>query len=122
MLYECTMGALTIGVGRNLGENGITRDEAMLMLQNDIDRCVRELVKFSWFVRLDEVRKGVLIELNFNLGLSRLLKFKRMIEALKIMDYESAVHEMLDSKWSRQVGDNRSKNMAHRLLNGNYPP
>lgn len=118
--YECTSGKLTIGVGRNLDDNGITTDEALFMLDNDIKRSESELKTFGWFTRLSEVRRGVLIELNFNIGLSRLLTFKRMIEALKIFDYEGAAHELLNSKWAKQVGEKRSKAMAYRLLNGIY--
>ena len=34
--YLCTAGKLTIGVGRNIQDRGITYQEAMMLLENDI--------------------------------------------------------------------------------------
>ena len=42
-LYKCSMSANSIGVGRNLDANGISEEEAMFLLQNDIDRVIAEL-------------------------------------------------------------------------------
>jgi lysozyme len=111
---------LTIGVGRNIENIGISHDEAMYLLGNDIDRCVRELSHYDWFICLDDVRQGVLIELNFNIGLSRLLGFKKMIAALNSKDYVMAGAELLDSRWAIQVGKNRSNDMANRMISGEY--
>lgn len=41
--YKCTAGKLTIGVGRNIEDNGITEDEAMYLLENDIASCIKQL-------------------------------------------------------------------------------
>jgi len=33
--YHCPAGKLTIGIGRNLGDKGITEKEAVMLLEND---------------------------------------------------------------------------------------
>jgi len=118
--YFCTAGALTIGVGRNLDSIGITDEEARFLLNNDLCRCEKELSKYDWFNSLSEVRREVLIELNFNIGLTSLLKFKKMIKFLTIGSYRKAADEMLDSRWYTMVSKSRSSNMAYRLENGKY--
>ena len=103
--YRCPAGKLTIGVGRNIEDNGITREEALYLLNNDIARCQRELYgAFPWFSELSETRREVLINMCFNLGLSRLQGFKNMLSALMNHDYEQAAEEMENSAWAKQVG------------------
>lgn len=103
--YTDTVGKLTIGVGRNLTDNGLTEDEIDYLLNNDIDRCIHELsVKFDWFLTEKENVQIVLISMVFNLGMPRFLGFKKMIAAIENEDYKEAAAQMLDSKWARQVG------------------
>lgn len=118
--YKDTRGFTTIGVGRNLDVCGISSEEAYTMLDNDLTRCQLELISFSWYGCMDEIRKGVIIELVFNVGLSKALQFTKMIAALKILDYPTASKELLNSDWAVQVGRDRSNNMASRLLLGRY--
>jgi lysozyme len=102
--YQCPSDKLTIGVGRNLEDTGISHDEAIFMLENDIRRCREELMPYSWFNTQDLNRQAALVNMCFNLGLTRLLKFKRMIAALEKRDYTQAAKEALDSLWAQQVG------------------
>ena len=98
-------GHLTIGVGRNLDVTGITRDEAIHLLRNDLVRVRRELsAALPFFTRLSPIRRQVLIDMAFNLGTRGLLKFKKMLAAIDRGDYEIASIEMLSSKWATQVG------------------
>ena len=119
--YLDTLGNMTIGVGRNLDGCGISQDEALMLLENDLTRCSLELLQFTWYINLDDVRKGVLLELVFNVGLTKTLLFKNMLAAIKAGDYSMASKELLDSAWATQVGRDRSSNMASRLLTGKYP-
>lgn len=119
--YRCPSGKLTIGVGRNLEDVGITKAEAMFLLANDIKRVSAELNAFDWFKGLDPVRQLVLMDMCFNLGLSNLLKFKKMISALERGDYDKAHVEMLDSLWATQVGSRAwklAKMMKHGTMEG----
>ena len=117
-LYKCSAGKNTIGVGRNIDDRGITEDESDYLLSNDIDLCVRELEgAFSWFGTLSDSRQRVLVNMCFNLGLSRLMGFKKFLAAIEKGDWEEAGVQMLDSKWSRQVGA-RSHRLKDLLLEG----
>lgn len=116
--YRCTSGKLTIGVGRNLEDTGISEEEAGMMLQNDVLRFVDSLQKFDWFNECSEIRQMVLVDMAF-MGIGSLLGFKEMIKALEAKDYEKAAEEMLDSKWARQVGK-RSAELAKMMLEDSY--
>jgi lysozyme len=115
--YRCTANKLTIGVGRNIEDNGITEDEALYLLNNDIKRCVKELEnifgKKVWY-NLSKIRQEVLINMLFNLGKSRFTKFKKMIKAINNEDYTEASIQMEDSRWYKQVG-NRAKELVSSM-------
>ena len=103
--YRDTVGKLTIGVGRNLDDVGITNAEAAFMLNNDINRVIGELQEnFDWYDSLDDVRKMVVIDMTFNLGIQGFLKFKNTINLISQGMWEEASKEMLNSTWAIQVG------------------
>lgn len=112
--YKCTTGHLTIGVGRNLDDVGLTDEECLYLLRNDIQRCKNELIQFDWYLQQPENVKVALVRMNFNLGLTKLLGFKKMIKALEEKNYTKAAMEALDSKWADQVGD-RAKDIAVQI-------
>ena len=116
--YRDTVGKLTIGVGRNLDDLGITRGEALYLLGNDINRVRLELIKIiGWFLTLGTVRQNVLIDMVFNLGITRFKRFKKLIAAIERQDWDRAADEMLDSKWARQVG-RRATELAQMMKDG----
>lgn len=115
--YHCTAGKLTIGYGRNLEDRGITEEEAGFMLDNDIDEVVSELERMPLYLSLNPVRRTVLANMCFNLGLTRLLGFRRMLGALADKDWDRAADEMLDSVWARQVG-NRAVELSELMRAG----
>jgi lysozyme len=115
--YEDTTGKTTIGYGRNLEDNGITPEEAEFMFENDFDRCEDELRKFSWYVIQPSNVQAALINMCFNIGISKLLGFKKMIMALTVQDYTTAALEALNSEWAAQVGE-RAKDIALMIRQG----
>lgn len=116
--YRCTAGKLTIGVGRNLEDNGIRKSEALFMLDNDVDFVVSSLFNaYPWFRELNELRKAVIIDMAFNLGIAGFFAFKKTIYFLTQHDYLSASREMLNSKWASQVG-NRAYYLSNLMKNG----
>jgi len=120
MLYPDTEGKLTIGIGRNIEDNGISKEEAYYMLENDVWATVNACKSvFPWFDELTEDRQRVVANMVFNMGMHRFLGFIKMIGALKGGDYETASKEMLDSKWARQVGD-RAQRLAE-LMSPEHP-
>lgn len=95
---KAPIGHLTIGTGRNLQDCGISADEADLMLENDIDRCVEFLrVVFGrqWFQTLFTSRKMALVNLVFNMGGPRFLSFKKAVQAIKDFRWNDAAREFL---------------------------
>lgn len=121
--YKCSANMITVGVGRNLDENGgigLSDDEIDYLLENDIKRCKQELVGLSWFADLDAVRQDAIVNLCFNLGLTRLMGFKNAMGAMAVGDYEKAADEFLDSRWANQVGQ-RALDVTHMIRTGEYP-
>jgi len=122
-VYKCTAGFETIGVGRNVSASGLglSSDEIDYLLQNDINRCVRELAyAFDWFSSLDGVRQDAMVNLAFNLGMTRLQQFKLALDAMERGQYHKASTEFLDSRWAKQVG-NRAIEVTYMIASGEYP-
>ena len=119
--YKCSAGKLTIGYGRNLDDVGISLDEADYMFNNDFNKAYEDvlwlLTKYDIDVNnLSECRLFVLTDMCFNLGRARLFMFKKLFQALKKGDYDTAAEEMKDSNWYKQVG-NRAKKLCDMMKN-----
>ena len=114
--YTCSAGYITLGVGRNVEELGITEDEARYLLDNDILRVTKELDNaMPWWRDMSEVRQRIVVDMVFNLGMSRFLNFKNAINAMQEEDWDEAAAQMLDSKWADQVGQ-RSHRLAKAMI------
>ena len=116
--YRCTVGRLTIGVGRNLEDRGITKAEAFVLLGNDIEAFWGELaVAQPWVLAAPEHVQEALLNMAFNLGVNGLLGFKETLALLKTEQYSAAASAMLASKWARQVGK-RAERLARQVREG----
>lgn len=116
--YKCTAGKQSIGYGRNLSDRGITKVEAKAMLDADLQSCMFELMALDAFRTIESpLRREIIIEMCFNLGLKRLLKFQKMWAAILCEAWQVAAEEMLDSKWAKQVG-NRAITLAKGMKDG----
>jgi lysozyme len=102
--YKCSAGKLSIGYGRNLEANGISKSEACMLLSNDVHKCIKQCEELFCWDNLNDVRQNVLVNMCFNLGIYGLKRFKKFLGALDRKDYVVASVEMLDSLWSKQVG------------------
>ena len=118
--YRDPKSKLTIGVGRNLDDVGITRAEALMLLDNDIATVQRDVKRaFPWFPGLDPVRKDFVLDMVFNLGLPRFRRFEKSIASIRAGDWENAAREMLKSRWANQVGK-RATELAAMMERGKY--
>jgi lysozyme len=134
--YRCTAGKLTIGVGRNLDDRGITKEESAVMLDRDIRNCLADLAFFlPWYKQLNAARQEALINMVFTMGIARLRGFKNMLAALQTGDWQKAHDEALfnlepvhengkivrwikrPTKWAREVGE-RANRIAKVFLTG----
>lgn len=116
-VYTDTVGVPTIGVGRNLKDKGISHDEAMLLLQHDLEECERDCETFPWFAALDAIRQRVIVDMRFNLGAAGLRKFTNTLAAVSRGDYETAASGMLKSLWAKQV-KGRAVRLAEMMRTG----
>ena len=118
--YRDTVGKLTIGVGRNLDDKGISREEALEMLDHDVSEATQSLTEtLPWVTSLDEARQGVLVNMAFNLGLRGLLQFHQTLQAVENGHWQAAAQHMLDSKWAQQVGP-RATRLALQMETGEW--
>ena len=110
-------GYLTIGVGINLSA-GLSEEEIDYLLESRIKRATDEFDRAvpNWREHSDGVQRA-LVNMAFNMGLSRLLKFKKMWAALAVKDYATAAAEALDSRWAKQVGD-RAIALVNKIKEG----
>ena len=140
-VYQDTLGIDTIGIGRNLEDRGITKQEldeldipnidhvyeygiteadAVYLATNDVQIVEEELVRAHPCVdRLDSVRQLIVMDMAFNMGVPRLCKFKNMWNAIHDEDYPTAAKEMLDSRWATQV-KGRATKLANAMHNGEF--
>lgn len=118
--YTCTAGKLTIGYGTNL-DAGITKTQAEALMSEELANIEYDLGDKlqNWFSRLSDVRKAVLVNMAYNLGLNGLMRFRKMIDALAHKDFELASREMLNSKWAKQVG-RRAVELAEQMKTGEW--
>jgi lysozyme len=115
--YHDHLGVLTIGYGRNIDKSGlgISKKEAKTMLENDVRRTAIEVeMNFPWSADLAASQRETLIELAFQMGMPRLLGFKKMLAALEAGDYETAAAELMDSRYATQT-PGRAKRYADKI-------
>jgi len=116
--YKCSAGKTTIGVGRNLDDVGISEVEADMLLINDINDAIHSLdMAFPIWKTLSDARQRALVNMMFNLGMSKFMKFRNMLSAIRAGDFKLAAEEALASAWEDQVG-NRAIRIATMLENG----
>lgn len=118
--YRCTNGKLTVAIGRNLDDRGITEDEARYLLHNDVAEAISRLRNEAYWLDLSEARQAVLIDMVVNLGWGGWSLFKNLRAALNRGDYLGASYEMRNSRWYSQVGT-RGVRLRQMMESGNWP-
>lgn len=128
-VYLDTASIETIGYGRNLKQYPLNEEEqrnirmnlgvygkkeAEVWLKNHLETLYDELSKYQWFNKLDPTRQSIILDMAYNLGIPRLLLFKKMILALNSKDYTNASYEMLNSAWAMQTKD-RAKRLSQLM-------
>ena len=116
LIYSCPAGYATISYGRNLETKGISREEGEYLLNNDVKQCLKELRGImNRFDELPDKAQLVLIDMCYNLGLSKLLNFENMLDAIDAGNWEKASQELLDSRYAAQVKRRARMNAAFLL-------
>jgi len=115
-VYYDSLGFPTAGYGHAFLPNSpISHNVAKALFDDDFCRAKRDYDKLK--LDLDPVRRGVVLDMLFNLGLSRFRGFRKMISALKRGEYAKTADEMLDSLWADQV-KSRANHLAEIMKTG----
>lgn len=116
--YVDTRGRMTIGIGRNLTDKGLSAAEINILFDNDVAEAeLGARAIFHTFDQLTENRKAVLVNMVFNMGASVFSGFHATIVAVESGDFSGAAERMLQSRWASQVGD-RAKRLADLMKSG----
>jgi lysozyme len=123
-VYKDHLGYETIGVGRLVDYRkpgaGLRPDEITYLLHNDIDDRIEALTRrLPWFQNLDDARRGVLLNMSFQLGVDGLLGFTTTLGHVERGDYDLAASQMLQSKWAQQTPA-RAKRMSEQMRTGQW--
>ena len=117
-VYKDSRGFLTLGIGHCLVTSPITMQAASAILDDDLNDAMwalqNHIIDFNSLIR---ARQVVLIDMVFNLGITGLLKFEKMWEAIRTSNWNAAADAMLDSKWAAEVGS-RAKEDAQIMRSG----
>jgi lysozyme len=116
--YYDSVGKLTIGIGRNLTDVGISKEEAYRLLSNDVEKAIADLDSaLPWWRSLSENRQRALANMAFNMGLQRLQGFRDALGKMQRGDFAGAATAMLESQWAKQVGV-RAQRLAEMMRAG----
>jgi lysozyme len=127
-VYLDSLGIRTAGVGHNLEAHGIglpvgspiTQQQSDFWLEQDAEAACDSLHnRLGWTDALDDIRRGALQNMCFNLGINRLLQFHHFLGYMESGDYDSASTEMLNSLWAKQVGP-RAKRLSLQISSGEW--
>ncbi|GAA7501381.1 hypothetical protein JP0006_01150 [Helicobacter pylori] len=122
-IYTDKTGHPTIGYGYNLSVyfyegKRITKPQAYGLLTDILKENHKALLSYGWYKNLDAMRRMVILDLSYNLGLSGLLKFKQFIKAIEDKNYALAVERLQKSPYFNQVRKRASRNMEILKLGG----
>lgn len=142
--YKCSAGKWTIGVGHNYEDTGLPKwliDELLIthhsvteytkrfrdggftmemadrLLADDVAKCEQRLMKYEWYNKLDDIRKRVIIDMTFNMGIGWIGKFKNTVKMIKDGNYKGAGDGMMKSVWAKQVGK-RAERLSKMMKTG----
>ena len=116
-VYDDSLGYKTIGVGRCLDKNGISEDEAMYLLENDIERVIASLDK-NWKVwrSFEPLAQEVCVDCTFQMGISGWMNFRRTRALMEMGAWLEASEEILRSKYAVQTPNRAARNSRKLAL------
>lgn len=121
--YQDHLGYWTIGIGTLIDKRkvgGLRPEESAFIFQNRI-RLKQEEVerRLPWFNKLDDARKGVLLNMAFQMGVNGLLGFKNTLAMVERGDYAGAANGMKHSLWYRQTPE-RAERLMKQMRTGEW--
>ena len=115
--YYCSENKLTLGIGRNIQQNGISEEEAYYLLENDIKRVMSNLDKsFHMWRCFPKKARLVCIDMAFQMGIAGFLGFKKTIALMQLGMWLEASEELLDSRYAVQTPNRAAYNSRQLAL------
>lgn len=117
-MYFDSKNIPTIGIGHNLRDRPISDRAIRVIFEDDVATAADDARHlFPTFDTLSEARQAVLVNMSFNLGLTRLAAFSKLRAAVSAGDFAGAAAEMLNSSWAAQVGA-RAQRLSKAMQEG----
>lgn len=124
-VYLDHLGLPTVGIGHLVREyddeydepvgTPVTEERVMALFEDDITSVLKDCVRlYPEFETLPEEAQLIIANMMFNMGYSRLAKFRLMRAAVEAGDWLEAAAQMKDSRWARQV-PNRADRLIKRM-------
>jgi len=118
-IYKDTLGNLTVGYGCHLYEGKpISKGVCERLFLADYSAALDDFGKLD--LELDPVRKAVVVDMIFNMGLAKFRKFRITLDAIRNGKYELAAAHMEQSRWHNQVGI-RATTLEQMMRTGEWP-
>ena len=121
------LGLATCGIGHLILETDeeyklevgdeVSEERVIELFREDIGIACRDAVNlYGWsgFCEWPEEVQNICINMIFNMGMTRLMKFKNMHKALEQQNWKQAAIDGRDSKWYDQV-TNRAERLMSKL-------
>ena len=126
-IYLCSEGIPTFGIGHAVKENDpehawpvgtpVEKERIDNAFQADLEDALNDVKALVPSIEDKPSQcQRVLVNMAFNLGRTRLGKFKKMIGAVEENNFTEAANQMVDSRWYNQVG-NRSVELENWMRN-----
>ena len=124
-VYSDSLGYATIGYGHlvlptdNFVE-GVTYPKEQLeeLFDMDFNQAKQSANELLVGLDINDIAKGVIVEMCFQLGKPRVMKFKKMWVAIRNNDFEEAANQMIDSAWHKQT-TSRCESLAATMRESN---
>jgi lysozyme len=85
-------------------QNGITKDEALFLFENDLNTVASQLrSRLKWYSSAPEEVQNILFNMTFQMGIASVLSFKNTLAAIERKDYKAAAEGMKNSLWAKQT-------------------
>jgi lysozyme len=121
--YQDHLGFWTIGIGILIDKRkggGLLPEESEFIFKNRIKLIGKELeIRLPWITRLDPARRGVLVNMAFQMGIAGLLAFKNTLAMIEAGKYQDAAKAMLQSKWATQTPA-RAQRLSNQMATGDW--
>lgn len=128
--YRDTEGVWSLGFGHNLeahpdpkypaqADTTGTIEQAEIWLVADVlEAELRMRRRWPWMQQLPPGVYEACVELTFNMGVGGVASFVEMLRALQAKNYSLAAHELQESKWYRQVKNERGDRIVNQVRRG----